>query len=53
MPAPTPMKRPMTITDVGGGLPTMKLGFVSQGKPNVPAGAHKLSYTGRLVGLPR
>lgn len=36
--------RRLTFADGAGGLPTMKIGFVFQGKLDGIAGAHKLSY---------
>src|ERR1700722_4967855 len=38
------MSRQLAFADGAGGLPTMKIGFVFRGKPQVPAGAHRLSY---------
>jgi len=38
------ISRQAAFADGAGGLPTMKIGFVFQGKFDVTAGAHKLSY---------
>ena len=38
------ISRQVAFADGAGGLPTMKIGFVFRGIPDVSAGAHKLSY---------
>jgi ABC-type nickel/cobalt efflux system permease component RcnA len=38
------VSRQLTFAQGAGGLPTMKIGFVFQGKVETSAGAHKLSY---------
>jgi high-affinity nickel-transport protein len=38
------ISREVTFVDGAGGLPTMKMGFVFQGRLDVSAGVHKLSY---------
>jgi ABC-type nickel/cobalt efflux system permease component RcnA len=38
------ISREVTFADGAGGLPTMKIGFVFRGEPDVVAGTHKLAY---------
>jgi high-affinity nickel-transport protein len=38
------ISRQVAFADGAGGLPTMKIGFVFRGKPDVAAGTHKLAY---------